>query len=107
MYAKKLLKRLKPDDVEERVGFVLNTGRVVELKNVCPEPKEGFEVSAADLQKYSDKVVASWHTHPGANANLTVEDARSFRDFPEWEHYIIGTDGVKRYLVKDGAVIVG
>lgn len=95
-------------DGPERVGFVLDTGEIVEVENQCGMPEDGFEVSGADLMKYEDRAVASWHTHPGSdyNANLTTADQQSFLDFPELRHYIVAQDGVRCYVIENDRVIV-
>lgn len=90
----------------ERVGFILPDGEVVEVKNVCEDPRNGFQVDAADLLDYALVAVATWHTHPNASKVLTVEDYTGFLNYPDLDHYIIGTDGVAKYVVKDGDVLI-
>src|SRR4029077_12020563 len=68
----KLKKFLTGD--KERVGFVLKTGQIVDVPNVCLEPEKGFLVRAEDLLKYEGKVAATWHTHPQGTAVLSVGD---------------------------------
>jgi proteasome lid subunit RPN8/RPN11 len=101
----KLKKFLTGD--KERVGFVLKTGQIVEVPNVCAEPEKGFLVRAEDLLKYEGKIAATWHTHPQGTAVLSVGDYDSFKNWPEWRHYIIGTDGVTEYYVdEDGELMI-
>lgn len=90
----------------ERVGFVLTTGEIVEVENICVHSDNGFEVSGQDLIKYHDQVVATWHTHPGKGSNLSTNDWYGFRNYPEWLHLIIGTDGVSSFRVEKGRVLV-
>lgn len=90
------------------MGFILHPRTIVEVENVAPDPEKGFDVSAADLIEYLDEpseVVATWHTHPKADANLSNADYRAFLTLPKLKHYIIGTDGVRAYAVKDGVVL--
>jgi proteasome lid subunit RPN8/RPN11 len=89
----------------EQVGFVLTSGEVVEVKNVCKDPTNGFVVSGEDLLRYSDDVVATWHTHPGATSNLSMSDYESFKNWPQWRHFIAGSDGVAEYYVEDGELL--
>lgn len=89
----------------ERVGFVLKSGEIVEVENICPHPEEGFEVKTEDLVRYLDEATASWHTHPGKDAGASHADFLTFRSYPELEHYIIGTDGVRKYRVDGNSVI--
>lgn len=88
----------------ERVGFLLKDGKVVEVENIASDPLQAFQVSADDLLKYEGKAAATWHTHPGATRNLSVADYHTFLAWPELEHYIIGSNGVRHYQVRDGEV---
>lgn len=90
---------------EERVGFVLKNGDIVECLNICTDPEQGFDVSDADLVRYCDEAVATWHTHPGATKQLSVGDYETFRVNDELIHFIIGTDGVGAYQVEEGFVL--
>lgn len=90
---------------KERVGFILANGELVEVENVCSEPEQGFEVSGADLVKYEHDAIATWHTHPGKDSNLSVNDYRGFKNWPKLTHYIVGIDGVSGYAIDNGALI--
>lgn len=92
-------------DGNERVGFVLKDGSTVEISNICQDPKNGFDVDGADLLRYLDDAVATWHTHPNATSNLSVGDLQSYLNYPELTHYIAGTDGVATYYVENGRVL--
>lgn len=98
--------KTKLTDGPERVGFILKSGEIVEVENVCSNADEGFEVSGEDLVRYDGQVLASWHTHPGQDSNLSTNDWYGFRNYSEWLHLIIGTDGVTAYRVKQGRVLV-
>lgn len=89
----------------ERVGFVLDDGAIIEVENICSDKENGFEVKGEDLLRHYDRIVATWHTHPGQSANLSVGDQTSFLNYPEWIHHIIGSDGVSTYKVQGGKVI--
>ncbi len=93
-------------DGNERVGFVLKTGEIIEVDNVCHDPVNGFEVSGEDLIKFEDTAAATWHTHPGQGSNLTFGDHESFLNYPALAHYIVGTDGASLYEIKNGKVII-
>ena len=88
----------------ERVGFVLNDGSVVEVVNDAPNPNEGFDVCPEDLITFAEHAVASWHTHPNASANLSVLDNSAFLSWPKLEHFIIGSDGIKKYFIEGNRV---
>lgn len=87
---------------KERVGFILTTGEVVEVENKCSDKENGFEVSGADLLKYISHVKSSWHTHPNATSQMSENDDFGFRNYPEWTHFIVGSDGVTEYHVVNG-----
>lgn len=89
----------------ERVGFILDNGDIVEVPNISDKPNESFSVSTNILSTYEDRMVATWHTHPGGSSNLSVEDLDGFLAWPDQRHYVIGEDGVRCYVVKDGAVL--
>jgi proteasome lid subunit RPN8/RPN11 len=91
---------------KERCGFILKTGEIVECENICEQPTEGFDFRGEDLVLYTPVAAASWHTHPGEDSNLSAGDFHSFINWPELEHYIIGNDGVTKYVVADGDVLV-
>lgn len=89
----------------ERVGFVLSDGSVVECMNICTEPERGFDVSDADLIKYCDRAVATWHTHPDGTKLLSVGDYETFRSNDDLVHFIIAQDGVAGYTVEGDMVM--
>lgn len=102
--ASKLLSKLTGDT--ERVGFVLKNGEIVEVENVCPEPNEGFEVKGEDILNYAPQAAATWHTHPGMTSNLSMNDYETFLEWPMLDHFIIGTNGVTKYVVEDDEVLI-
>jgi|HigsolmetaAR201D_1030396.scaffolds.fasta_scaffold33936_2 Predicted metal-dependent protease of the PAD1/JAB1 superfamily len=109
MQLSKIIEQLKEkyDPKVERVGFILKNGEIVEVENVCPEPEEGFDVKGEDILKYGEDAYATWHTHPTSDCNLSMNDYETFLNWPELEHFIVGTDGVRRYIIEDGEVLIG
>lgn len=87
------------------MGFVLKGNRLIEVDNRCSDPENGFEVSGADIAKYYDDAIGTWHTHPNVDTEITAEDYKSFLNYPEWVHYIVNTKGVLAYKIEDGAVV--
>lgn len=102
---KTLLK--KYNEEVERVGFILPNGKVVEVENTSASPATSFDVSGESIMKYEGTAIGSWHTHPKDNSNLSVGDMETFLNWPDWDHYIIGNDGVTKYVVEDGEVLIG
>lgn len=90
----------------ERCGFILKTGEIVEVPNICAEPEQGFDMRGEDLIKYPAISSATWHTHPDEDSNLSAGDYVTFLNWPELDHYIIGNDGVTKFQVRDGDVYV-
>lgn len=90
----------------ERVGFVLRSGEVVEVKNTAKDTDNAFAVSAEDLIAYEDEMVATFHTHPSCTSNLSGEDYVAFRNWPSVKHFIIGSDGVACYSVTSSGVVL-
>ena len=83
----------------ERVGFVTELNEVIEVQNVSDKPTEGFMVSAEDIIECTEnkKSWATWHTHPNQSSNLSGEDYRMFKAWPNMVHFISGNDGVKAF----------
>ncbi len=90
----------------ERVGFVMKDGEVIEAENVCADPRNGAEIKGEDLLKYMPDAVATFHTHPGTSKVLTRDDYHGFLNWPNHAHYIIGIDGIAKYIVVDGEVVI-
>lgn len=107
---KKALCNLYNHEGAERVGFILNDGSVIEVRNAAMEPEKGFEVSGEDIIKYATKgnCLAVWHTHPGKESNLSGEDLRAVTQWSDLVHFVIGNDGVSayRYNVEKKAVVI-
>lgn len=99
----KLLKKLRPTDTVEKCGTIQSSGRVLTSKNAAVDPERSFEIPATDM--IADDVAGTWHTHPGDSANLSHLDYAGFLNWPTLTHYIVGTDGVKAYVVDNGLVL--
>lgn len=99
-----LLKKLV--DGPERGGVIVAGPKLIEIPNVA-EGDEAYACDSMDIIKAMEQgdVIGTWHTHPNATANLSVGDADTFVAWPNALHAIVGTDGVRWYAVKNGAVI--
>ncbi len=102
---KSLFRFYKEDDTQESCGFILDKSRAIQLKNIHSEPTEGFEIDPAETLAYIDRLKGIWHTHPGELAVLSGEDKLYMEQWPELSHYVIGKDGVRKYVVQEGVVI--
>lgn len=105
MFKEDLLRPLYSPQGIERVGFITKRGKVVEVANIHPFPKNFFEVSLEDLEENVDKAKAIWHTQPGRTSQLSYEDYIGFLNFPDHLHVVIGSDGYRVYKVEDGSVL--
>ena len=94
-----------PEGTLERVGLILKSGTILELKNISPDPANSFSVDPTDLIQYEEQAVASWHTHPRTPCDLSGADLEGFLNWPQLLHIIIGTDGVAGYVIERGAVL--
>lgn len=94
-----ILNSFYSDEGIERVGFIKGEHNIVEVKNNCDKPMDGFKVSTQDLITHTEDGTcwATWHTHPKDDANLSGEDYRSFKSYPDYTHFIIGKDGVRAF----------
>ena len=93
------------DGEDERCGFVLHDGTIVELENIHPEPTEGFEIDPEDILRYINQIEAIWHTHPGAGSVLSGEDKLCMEIWPHLKHIVVGVDGMSVYIVEQGVVL--
>lgn len=93
------------DTGPERVGFILKDGSIFEVENISPDASNGFEVADDIMVTFEKRIVATWHTHPGKNSNLSVDDLKGFKNWPRFKHYIVGNDGVRGYHVHGGEVL--
>lgn len=89
---------------DERCGFIVKPMKAIELKNIFKEPTMGFEIDPEDTLKYIDNLKGIWHTHPKKTSVLSGEDKLCIEQWPNLKHYIIGNDGIRTYVVKDGIV---
>lgn len=100
---KDFLIRLYNPTGPERVGFLKDENKIVEVPNVANLPNEGFRVEGQVIVDHTEKYGCwgTWHTHPGEDANLSGEDYRSFKFWPDLYHFIIGNDGVRCFKWDD------
>ncbi|MDR3436441.1 hypothetical protein [Telmatospirillum sp.] len=91
---------------EERCGFILPDGSLVEVKNLAKDREKEFRMDPATVVEYEDKVWGSFHTHPNTTSNLSGDDFVAFTNYPSMHHVIIGTDGVSCYVVASSGVLL-
>ncbi len=103
--ANDLLREFYAAEGNERVGFVLDDGSVVEVENEAPEPATSFDICTEDLITFGDRAGATFHTHPGSSSNLSVEDHIAFTSWPDLIHNIVGSDGLSSYKIDGGKVV--
>lgn len=102
------LKEFYSETGNERVGFILKNNHIREVPNIADDPENAFMLLSEDIQEYllSGKAVATFHTHPGASANLSVSDYIGFQNYPDVDHYVVGKDGVRKYEVEEDGTII-
>lgn len=104
-----MLSLLDPSRPDERCGFLMTDGTIVEVKNVHTEPELGFRMDPHELLEHVSNAIATWHTHPKTTPNLSQEDYAGFLAWPKLTHYIIGHGEagpeVREYVVDDGVVV--
>lgn len=95
----------------ELCGVILADGDIMQLPNIHEEPVKGFHMDpAAFLEQIEAGAVATWHTHPGRDPNLSEEDMGGFRQWPNLVHHIVGIrdgePGVHSFrVIEDGVVV--
>lgn len=109
MLKNKLKKKRK--GLFEKIGVVLSDNSIVTLTNMHDDKANGALLSSEDLFTYffsgDFETVATWHTHVDTTSDLSGEDYATFLMYPNLTHYIVGTDGVKKYIVERGLVVNG
>jgi proteasome lid subunit RPN8/RPN11 len=100
---------LQDDDTEERCGLILKDGTIVEIDNVAEDRTNSYRMKAEDVVFFLPNTVATWHTHPDTDPNLSGEDYAGFLAWPDLRHHIIGRRNgavvTTTYEVEDGLVI--
>jgi len=102
--ARKLKRKLKPTDTEERCGLILKDGTVFQTPNRHDDPTIGFRIPGWEMVQHEDQLLGTWHTHPGGTSVLSQEDYNGFLNWPQLTHFVVGNDGVRAYRVEDGIV---
>lgn len=94
----------------ELCGVVLADGDIMQLPNIHEKPVEGFHIEPkAFLEQIEAGAIATWHTHPGRDPNLSHEDFEGFHAWPSLTHHIVGIrDGeptVHSFRFEDGVLV--
>lgn len=102
--AEALLAKYQPTG-HERGGLILSSGEPHEFPNISSEPEKIFVPDLSTVVDVLPQAVGTWHTHPGASANLSTEDEATFKSWPTFAHAIIGENGIRWYAVAGGLVV--
>jgi proteasome lid subunit RPN8/RPN11 len=90
----------------ERVGFILSDGNVIECPNIAPDPETSFKVDPKVVRLWANDAAATWHTHPGGSSNLSTDDLECFIGWgPDMKHVIVGKDDMAVYYFEDGELL--
>ena len=103
-YGKELL-NLWVEDIE-RCGFIMEDGTATEVFNAHEDVRYGFRIRAEDLETYSPRIKATWHTHPNNNPNLSVPDYFLFCQLPQYDHVIIAQYSFRIYRAIGSRVLI-
>ena len=82
---------------------MLANGKIIEAKNLAPEPENAFEIPPEVM--IMEGVVGTWHTHVKGDSNLSAEDYVGFLQWPNLTHWIVSREGVRGYVIEDGVVL--
>jgi proteasome lid subunit RPN8/RPN11 len=83
----------------EACGVIDDDLVIIPCQNHASDPYDHFKFSEDDL-----KGVATWHTHPQSNANLSIADYWFFVQWSMQIHFIVAQDEVRCYAVHEGKV---
>jgi len=103
---KQHLSHVYSDVGPERCGVILDDGTLVEVQNVFTNPEVGFEISVDDMLRFETSLVATFHTHPGQDSNLSNDDFVGFQSWPNLKHIVVGNDGLSVYAVTTEGKVV-
>ena len=83
----------------ERCGYVMDTGEVVEAKNIASDPSKNFCMDIDDLieifcGKDPRKVVGMFHTHPSNSTSPSKTDIIGWPGSRNLRYWIVTNDGV-------------
>ena len=90
----------------ERVGLLLASGEVVELPNHSNTPEKSFMLARQDIKPYDGQAVATWHTHPENNVNLSALDYLAFLQLPNLTHYIVTETRIRSFVIRNNTVML-
>lgn len=82
------------DPDRERCGVVDPSGEIIETPNLADDPTDRFRFDPAVLET----ALATWHTHRGDDANLSIPDWHFFKSWPNIPHFIVASKEVRCYL---------
>ena len=64
------------------------------------------EISGDDIQEIGlENIEIFWHSHPNNDENLSLQDYRSFLQYPHHKHRIYTENGFADYYVRRGFVM--
>lgn len=101
---------LTAEGTPERCGVITRDGEVLELSNIAVDPIAGFRFDPSEVVIHFSDALATWHTHPGADPNLSDADYAGFLQWPDLDHLIVGHRRGQpvtiRYQVIDDVVVM-
>ena len=90
----------------ELCGVILKDQTVIHVENKSANPYSTFEISEDDIQKTGlENIEIFWHSHPNNDENLSLQDYRSFLQYPHHKHRIYTENGFAEYYVRRGFVM--
>lgn len=99
-----LLPRWNP--FTERFGLLLCDWDVVEFPNESETPSLGLRVDQKKVAPYLPRAIATWHTHPQNNVNLSATDYAMFLTMPGLIHYIVTERRIRSFRVLNKKVML-
>lgn len=93
---------------QESCGFILSSGRIVEIRNICPNPNRGFNMDPIDVlnklgREWTSDIIAVWHTHPSGIIHPSKTDQNAIFDgsiIKDWTYIIATKDEVAQWDTK-------
>ena len=86
---------------KESCGFVLDSGLIIEARNIASRPTAEFEIDPEThmdvILKHRKNILGVWHTHPSNTPSPSRGDVVGWPGVPEWSYFIVTRDLVAEW----------
>lgn len=98
------MRRAKQAAPFEACGFIMESGEIIEIRNVATNPMRNFKMDRQDLIEKlcneTDFISAIWHTHPGGSTVPSHTDITAIKMGAvqrNWDYLVVTEQSVNLY----------